>query len=121
MKNELDNYYLQHPEPVKSCLLALRQIILEQDKDITEAWKYRMPFFCYKKKMFCYLWVYKKTGKPYMGIVDGIKMKHPKLVVEKRSRMAVLMIDVEKDLPIRTIKEIIKMGIKFKEDKFQGG
>ena len=51
----LDDFYLQQNEPVKSCLLALREIILSQDADITNALKYGMPFFCYKGKMFCYL------------------------------------------------------------------
>jgi hypothetical protein len=115
MKNDLDNYYLSQSEPAKSCLLALRQIILEQNESITEAWKYRMPFFCYKNKMFCYLWIYKTTGQPYLGIVDGKKIRHPKLVIEKRSRMAVLYIDVEKDLPIKAIREIIKIAMAFKE------
>ncbi|MEJ0055335.1 MAG: DUF1801 domain-containing protein [Bacteroidota bacterium] len=114
MKSDLDNYYLSQAEPAKSCLLALRQIILQQDEHITEAWKYRMPFFCYKNKMFCYLWIYKTTGQPYLGIVDGKKIRHPKLVVEKRSRMAVLYIDVEKDLPIKTIKELIKTCIRLR-------
>ncbi len=32
MIQELDNYYLSQEEPSKSCLLALRSIILDQDK-----------------------------------------------------------------------------------------
>jgi hypothetical protein len=62
---EIDNFYLNHDEPVKGCLLALREIILSQDKDVTAAWKYGMPFFCFKGKMFCYLWVHKKHKQPY--------------------------------------------------------
>ena len=52
---EPDNFYLQQEEPIKGCLLALKEIILSQDEDISNEWKYGMPFFCYKKKMFCYL------------------------------------------------------------------
>jgi hypothetical protein len=57
----LDNFYLQQDEPVKGTLLALRESILRQDGDVTGAWKYGMPFFCYKGKMFCYLWMHKKN------------------------------------------------------------
>ena len=41
-----DRFYEQQEEPVKSCLLALKKIILEQDKNISAEWKYGMPFFC---------------------------------------------------------------------------
>jgi hypothetical protein len=68
---ELDHFYLQQDEPIKGCLLALRQIILSQDKEVTNVWKYGMPFFCYKGKMFCYLWFHKKHKQPYIGIVEG--------------------------------------------------
>jgi Domain of unknown function (DU1801) len=111
MVNDLDNFYLQQEEPVKSCLLALREIILAQDKDITVAWKYGMPFFCYKGKMFCYLWVHKKLHQPYLGIVEGKHIHHPELVMEKRSRMKTMLFDAGKDLPIKTIKAIIKEAV----------
>lgn len=34
MIEELHNYYLNKAEPNKSCLLALRSIILDQDKEV---------------------------------------------------------------------------------------
>lgn len=111
MLSHLDNFYLDKEEPAKSCLLALREIILAQDKNITAEWKYRMPFFCYKRKMFCYLWVDKKNGWPYIGIVEGAKIHHPKLIVEKRARMKIMLFDPEKDLPVKVIKLILKQAL----------
>ena len=93
MLNEIDNFYLQKDEPVKSCLLALREIILSQDKDITAAWKYGMPFFCYKGKMFCYLWIHKKYRQPYIGLVEGKRFEYSELIIEKRSRMKIMLFD----------------------------
>jgi hypothetical protein len=113
MLREIDNYYLEKNEPVKSCLLFLRQYILDFDTNITEAWKYRMPFFCYKGKMFCYLWVHKKNGLPYLGIVEGRKIDHPQLIIEKRSRMKIFLIDPNADLPMEIINEIIKTALSF--------
>ncbi|GHM99778.1 hypothetical protein WSM22_12680 [Cytophagales bacterium WSM2-2] len=107
----LDNFYLQKQEPARSCLLALREKILSQDKEITPAWKYGMPFFLYKGKMFCYLWVHKKLGQPYIGIVEGKRINHPDLIIEKRSRMKTLLIDPTKDLPVRKINSILKETI----------
>jgi hypothetical protein len=108
---ELNDFYLRQPEPVKSCLLALREIILSRDSAVTNAWKYGMPFFCYKGKMFCYLWVHKKYKQPYIGIVEGKRINHPKLIIEKRSRMKIMLFDPGKDLPIRTIKSILKEAL----------
>jgi hypothetical protein len=67
-----------------------------------------MPFYCYKGKMFCYLWVYKKYQQPYIGIVEGKRINHPDLLVEKRTRMKILLIDPSKDLPISKINNILK-------------
>ena len=108
---ELDLFYLQQEEPIKSCLLFLRQHILNFDKDITEAWKYRMPFFCYKNKMFCYLWTHKKNGLPYIGFVEGRKINHPALIIEDRARMKIMLLDPNTDVPIETINVILKIGI----------
>ncbi len=108
MLNALDNYFLEKDEPVKSCLLFLREHILKQDKNITEAWKYGMPFYCYKGKMFCYLWVHKKYLQPYIGIVEGAKIQHPELLQEKRARMKILLVDANKDIPVKKITKILK-------------
>ena len=43
MLREIDNFYLSKEEPAKSCLLAMRKIILASDSKMTEAWKYSMP------------------------------------------------------------------------------
>lgn len=107
MLRPIDEYFLQQDEPVKSCLQYLRLHILKQDPDITEAWKYRMPFYCYKGKMCC-LWVHKTLHQPYIGIVDGKLIDHPDLVQEKRTRMKILLLDPGKDLPVQKIDAILK-------------
>lgn len=104
----LDTYFFTKEEPVKSCLLFLRQHILKQDKHITEAWKYGMPFYCYKGKMFCYLWVHKKHRQPYIGIVEGAKIQHSGLLQEKRARMKIFLIDTGKDIPIKQVNILLK-------------
>jgi Domain of unknown function (DU1801) len=112
MLREIDNYFLQQAEPVKSYLLAMRDYIIAYDKDIVEAWKYKMPFYCYKGKMFCYLWVHKTNHQPYLGIVEGKKINHPLLIPEKRARMKILLFDPNKDIPLKTIDEILKAALK---------
>lgn len=111
MPEQLHNFYLSKQEPNKSCLLALRSIILEQDTNVTETQKYGMPCFCYKKKMFCYLWTDKKTGGPYILMVEGKHLGHPQLEEGNRSRMKIFRVDPNKDLPIKTIKRILKTAL----------
>ncbi|MES2515149.1 MAG: DUF1801 domain-containing protein [Bacteroidota bacterium] len=108
MLSPLDNYYLQKQEPIKSCLNFLRQHILKFDTDITEVLKYGMPFFCYKGKMICYLWIHKKYRQPYLGIVEGASMTHTDLIVEKRARMKILLLDAEQDIPVKKLNAILK-------------
>lgn len=110
--SSIDNYFLKQKEPVKSCLLFLRSYILKQDTSITEAWKYGMPFYCYGGKMFCYLWVHNKFKQPYIGIVEGEKVKHPDLLKEKRARMSILLIDANKDIPVKKIELVMKQMLK---------
>ena len=117
MHRQTNNFYLQKEEPIKSCLLALRDIILNYNKEITEALKYGMPCFSYKGKHFCYLWIDKKTKQPYILIVEGKKIDHPKLIAGDRSRMKILLIDPDKDIPVKTIHKIFNMAIQFYKDK----
>ena len=111
MAREPDTYYLKINEPNKSCHLALRSIILDQDTQVTETIKYGMPCFCYKKKMFCYLWTDKKTNEPYLLFVELKHLDHPKLEVESRSRMKIFRVNPNKDLPIRTIEKLLNAAL----------
>ena len=108
MLSPINNYFLQQDEPAKSCLQFLREHILKQSANITETWKYSMPFYCCNGKMFCYLWVHKKYHQPYLGIVEGNRIHHPDLIVEKRARMKILLLDPAEDIPIKKIDGILK-------------
>jgi hypothetical protein len=111
MVQELHDYYLNKEEPNKSCLLALRSIILKQDKDITETQKWGMPCFCYKSKIFCYLWTDKKTDEPYILMVEGKYLDHLQLEKGDRARMKIFRIDPNIYLPIKTIEGILQKAL----------
>jgi hypothetical protein len=108
MIEEFDQYYLRKEEPNKSCLLALRSIILEQDPHVSETRKWGMPCFCYKKKMFCFLWTDKKTDEPYLLMVEGKHLDHPELEEGKRSRMKIFRVNPKEDLPIGTLNTLLQ-------------
>ncbi|PKV50666.1 uncharacterized protein DUF1801 [Aquimarina sp. MAR_2010_214] len=109
--NTNDQFYFDKNEPNKSCLLTMRDIIFNQDKNITETRKYGMPCFCYKGKMFCYLWVDKKTNEPYFLMVEGKHLDHPQLETGDRARMKIFRIDPNNDLPISTINLILNQAL----------
>jgi hypothetical protein len=101
-------YFLKQEEPNKSCLLAMRTVVLAFNKDITETKKYGMSCFCYQTKAFCYLWADKKTNEPYFLLVDGNKLNHSLLETDDRARMKILRVNPNEDLHITTIYEILE-------------
>ncbi len=109
--SELENFYLKKSEPNKSCLLTLRDLILNQDDFISETRKYGMPCFCYKNKMFCYLWTDKKTNEPYILMVEGKHLTHSSLEQGSRSRMKILRVNPNKDISIKLIQNILEEAL----------
>ncbi|RVU02730.1 DUF1801 domain-containing protein [Mucilaginibacter limnophilus] len=109
----IDDFFLNKEEPVKSCLQALREILLNYNPRITEEWKYSMPFYCYNGKMFCYLWVDKQTSQPYIGVVEGGRIDHPLLMQGDRKRMKVINIDANCDIPLSEIKSVLDIALTF--------
>lgn len=112
MLNDLDAFYDNKEEPTKSCLLALRNYILKYDQNLSESWTHKMPMFRYKGKLFCYLWVDKKTDKPYIGVYRGLEVDHPKLDLGNRNKMKTMTIEPDQDLPLKTIDEIFEKAIR---------
>jgi len=107
MLSIIEEFYDRQEEPVKSCFLSLRKIILDFDKDIKETWKYQIPFFTLNDKMFCYLYRQKKGGLPYIGFAKGQLLDHAQLEQDNRKKMKVLYINPEEDLPLEIIYEIL--------------
>lgn len=111
MTGDNSPFYLSKDESIKACLLALRDIILQQDDLVTETQKWGMPCFCYKKKMFCYLWTDKKTGEPYLLMVEGKFLDHPQLEEGDRTRMKIFRVDPNEDLPLATIRQLLTSAL----------
>lgn len=111
MSQDLQSFYLGQAEPNRSCLLALREIVLSQDPAVSETRKYGMPCFCYRKRMFCYLWTDHKTKEPYLLLVEGRHLHHPELETGNRSRMKIFSVDPTADLPLNKIREILNEAL----------
>ena len=90
-------------------MLFLRKWLLEQA--LEEQFKYMTAMYYFKGKAFCYLTVSGK-GKLYLGFIKGHLMKHPKLEKEGRKQIKAFYINPEKDVPVKTLNEIVKAGKK---------
>lgn len=110
MLNPLENYFLKQPEPHQSCMLFLRKWLLDQG--LEEKHKYGIAMYYFKDKGFCYMSVSAKEKKLYLGFWKGSEMKHPKLEKEGRKLIKAFYLNPEKDLPIKTLTEIVKMAKK---------
>lgn len=108
MLGPIDNWFLSQEEPAGTVLSYLRKSILSMSDDITESWSYAMPFYYYRGRRFCYLRIDRNTGWPYIGIVDGNRIKHPGLERGTRSRMKIMLIDPRKDIPRASIDSLMK-------------
>ena len=109
-----EDFYLNKAEPAKSCLLAMRNILLSFNDHMMETVKYGMPCFLYKDKVLCYLWMDKKTMKPYF-LVSG-KIEHEALERGNRKSMKILAVNPDLDLPMDIIHEILTNAISLKEN-----
>lgn len=87
--------------------MALREIILTFDKEITETTKYGMPCFCYRNKALCYLWKNSKSGYPYVLFVDGNLMDHSVLEAGDRAKMKIFNVSPNQELPRTTLNDLL--------------
>ncbi len=94
-------------------MLSLRSFFLKYDTEITEAWKYRLPFFYYKNKPFCYIWKDSKTQQPYIGIVKASLIEHPLLIQGNRKKIKIISFKPSEDIPVLLIDEIFQLAMQF--------
>ena len=110
MNRELDNYYLKQPEPIRSCLLALKTIVLKTSPEITHDRKFQIPFFMYKGKKLAFLWVNKK--RLLMGFVKDSSILPIPETGRRKNEFETMTIDPEKDIPIRLITALLRRYMK---------
>jgi len=108
----IDEFYHNQEEPIKGCLLALKEIIQTYNPDFEPRWYYRLPCFMYQNQIFCYLWIDKKSQFPYIAIGKGVKIEHPDLIQGSRTFTKLLMIDPNEDIPIEKIHGVFDLAMK---------
>ncbi len=108
--SELDLFFIEQPEPNKSCLLFLRSFFKNHPSNLfTEHFKWKLPNYYYKGKPFCYLWIDKKTLHPYIGFMKSKHIDHPLLELGNRKSIKTISIDPNQDIPIAVLEELIEL------------
>lgn len=109
------NYYLKLEEPLQSCLLAVRDIILSADGELSECIKYGVPCFVLNGKPVCYLFKKKNAKLPYILFVKGKELDFPELESGDRKLMKSLSIDPEKDIDIELVLKVLNAAIELQK------
>lgn len=107
MLTELETFFRLKPEPQQSCLYFLRSIVNSFHPEIRETYKWKLPFYTLKGKMFCYFWIDKGTEQPYICFTRGNEMNHPSLIQGDRKKMKAFYIDPYNDIDMKTLTDLL--------------
>jgi len=105
-----EEYILKQPEPYQSIIFNLQIIIENQIPDLELLYKWKIPFYYYKGKPFCFLNVSHKKKFVDLGIVKGFEIKKHKvhLISENRSIMKSLRYYSVEEIDNTVLLEIIQ-------------
>lgn len=87
--NPAEQYILNQPEPFRAILLHLQILVAHTLPEIELKYKYKIPFYYYKGKPFCYFNASHKKQFVDVGFVKGtlIKAHQEYQITEKRKKM----------------------------------
>ena len=99
----LEYYYLSKPEPYQSCLLALRDIILNINPNIQHEHKFQIPFFTYKGKKLGYLWLNRK--KLMLGFCLDKSLQPLIPGVQSKDKYESIEVNPNEDIPVDSVRQ----------------
>ncbi|MFY0629979.1 MAG: DUF1801 domain-containing protein [Flavobacteriaceae bacterium] len=111
-----DEYILSKSEPFKSILLQLQIIIESTISELELKYKWKVPFYYYKGKPFCYLNV--TNGYVDVGFWSGayLDQYNAYLISENRKVMKSLRYfsieEIDQEILISVLKALEKRGTK---------
>lgn len=105
-----DDYIFQQPEKQQSILLHLISVFERQIPELELLFKWGIPCFYYKKKVFCYLNSSPKKGFVDAGFFKGFQLKHNQdcLVTEKRNTIKSLRYYSLESINNKVLEDVIQ-------------
>lgn len=108
--NPAETYILNQSEPYRSLLLYLQVVIENTIPEVEMLYKYKIPFYYFHKKPFCYLNASHKKQFVDVGFWKGNKIKIHKnhLVTKNRKMMVSLRYKTLEDIDDTILIEVLK-------------
>ncbi len=108
--NPAEDYIVNQPEPYRSILLHLQVIVETTIPEIDLLYKYRIPFYYYKKRPFSYLNASHKRNYVDISFVRANQLSGYKdvLITEKRKVMGSLRYQSVDEIDDVVLIEILK-------------
>jgi hypothetical protein len=105
-----DEYIYRQPEKFRSIILHLISVFEREIPDLVLHFKWGMPYFYYKKRMFCYLAPNLKKGFVDAGFARGFQLTGNQefLVGEKRNTVKSLRYYNLEDIDNTVLVDVIK-------------
>jgi hypothetical protein len=105
-----DEYIYRQPEQYKSILLHLISVFERELPHLELLFKWGIPYFYYKKRMFCYLAPNHKKGFVDAGFARGFQLKKnlESLVDEKRNTVKSLRYYSLEDIDNTILEDVIR-------------
>jgi len=105
-----EEYILSQLEPYRSIIYNLQIVIENQIPDLELLYKWKIPFYYYRGKPFCFINVSHKRKYVDLGIVKGFQIKNHQehLISEKRSIMKSLRYYSPEEIDSTILVEIIQ-------------
>ena len=108
-------YYLSKPEPYQSCLLALKDIILNASPAICHERKFQIPFFTYEGRKLGYLWLNRK--KLMLGFCLDKSLQEETPGDKLKDKYESIEINPNEDIPVDYILQKLAYYIAFIDKK----
>ena len=106
--NLAENYILKQSQPFQSILLQLQVIIESTLPTLDLKYKWKLPFYYYKNKPFCYF----NVSKEYVdiGLVKGTQNQDNMdvLITKDRKKMASLRYYRIQDIDVKVLISVLK-------------
>lgn len=106
--NPAENYILSKPEPWRSMLIELQAVIKHTVPEVTEAYKWNLPFYSLNGNMYCFLNFRKKfvdVGFPWGIHLPGFD--HVLVAGEKRKNLRSLRYYEPEDIDVILLQKVL--------------
>jgi hypothetical protein len=112
--NPAENYIINQPEPYRNMLLYLQVMVERTIPEMELKYKYKVPFYYFNGKPFCYFNASHKRKFVDIGFCKGnqIEIHMEDLISEKRKKMTSLRYTSLEEIDSQILIEVLEAAKK---------